>query len=215
MTHELGKRLAWGGVALYLLILVFQLYYFLFYVGFLLLPLLALLVQIGFGIPVVMVLQKKIDLPLLDYAKGLALLVSALAVSGYLGLSERAVRIADDGKSYRKAELSIREALGDVERLDLAIDLAAAKTEDEKKKVNEALAKIDKDLSEADKESYRRELAVLKEERERSEWGSDLRRIVLNRAQLDNGLVVLGAFLILLGALVLSRPENAPRSEAP
>jgi hypothetical protein len=214
MNHELGKRLVWGGVALYLLILVFQLYYFLFYVGFLLLPLLALLLQIGFGVPVVMALQKKIDLPLLDYAKGLALLVSALAVSGYLGLSERAVRIADDGKSYRKAELSIREALGEYERLDLAVDLAAAKTEDEKKKVNEALAKIEKDLSEADKESYRRELAVLKEERERSEWGSDLRRIVLNRAQLDNGLVVLGAFLILLGALVLSRPENAPRSDA-
>jgi hypothetical protein len=197
------------------LILVFQLYYFLFYVGFLLLPLLALLLQIGFGIPVVMALQKKIELPLLDYAKGLALMVSALAISGYLGLSERAVRIADDGKGYRKAELSIREALGDYERLDLAVDLAAAKTEEEKKKVNEAIAKIEKDLSEADKEGYRRELAVLKEERERSEWGSDLRRIVLNRAQLDNGLVVLGAFLILLGALVLSRPESAPRAEAP
>ncbi len=215
MNHELGKRLVWGGVALYLLILVFQLYYFLFYVGFLLLPLLALLLQIGFGIPVVMALQKKIELPLLDYAKGLALMVSALAISGYLGLSERAVRIADDGKGYRKAELSIREALGDYERLDLAVDLAAAKTEEEKKKVNEAIAKIEKDLSEADKEGYRRELAVLKEERERSEWGSDLRRIVLNRAQLDNGLVVLGAFLILLGALVLSRPESAPRAEAP
>jgi hypothetical protein len=210
MNYELGKKMAWAGVALYLVILVFQLYYFFFDVGFVLLPLIGILLQIGFGLPVVMALQKKIELPLYDYAKGLALMVSVLAVSGYLGLPEAAIRMADDGKSAQKAALAIREDLGEYEKLDLEVDLAAATTEDEKKKVREEIEKLGKSISDKDREAYQRDLAVVQAKRERDEWGREVRRIGLGRAYLDNGLIVMGAFLILLGACVMSRPEPKP-----
>lgn len=208
MNHELGQKLTWTGIVLYLAILALQLYYFFFNVGFILFPILMILAQIAMGLPVLMALQKKIEIPIYDYAKGLALMVSVLAVSGYLGLPEGALRMGDDQKSSQAAILSTRESLGEYKKLDLAVDLAAAKTDEEKKQVNEAIEKVSKDLSAADREEYQRELAVLRAKSERDEWGRDLRRTTLARAYLDNGLIVIGAFLILLGACLAQRPKE-------
>lgn len=149
----------------------------------------------------------------LNYAICFTAAVGVLAVSGNLGIPEIAAGIDRKTAKFDLAERKLREKSGEYKALKMQVDLAAAKDDEAKKKVQEKIDELRKSVSDADKEKLARSAEVLQAKESVARWGSAKRRYNLARSQPVNGLIAISAFAVLLGALGGGIGSVAPKPE--
>ena len=128
MNKGIGRILLMAGAAVYILFLVMQLLSFMDNVGFLLMPMLSIILQAALALPILGAALGVIKLPEKCYAVTLGTLAGVLAIAGYLGMPTAAERGLSESwrVSLQKSEQSISESLGRYRILNLEIDLAIA-----------------------------------------------------------------------------------------
>lgn len=172
---------------------------------------LGIAVQVLLGVPFILHLFLGAKFPAGDYARWLALLVSVLAVSGYLGVprgtyEQRILRFASQAE-----EADIADDMGALEVLELKVKLAKADSDGDKEELRKKIENVTKELSEADKKKLEQKKDVLEAEGKIEEFKAPGRAVALHGAEGRAGLIVIAAFLILAGCWMTDRQGGAPR----
>ena len=209
MPPGIGRLIALVGAALYLLVGVLAYFAFVGNVSFFTLTALGVLVQVAVGVPVLLHLLTGFALPLLDYARWMAVLVSVLALSGHLGFPENAMSMGGDAEMHLEQErASIEGKLGARRILDLQIDLAAEDDEDDRKEIEEKIDAVKEKISKEKRDDLQRDLATVEARSRLLRFDRAGDRLAMVQAERRNGLMVLGAFLILAGAWAMARDKE-------
>ncbi|MCB1282469.1 MAG: hypothetical protein KDB18_13185 [Salinibacterium sp.] len=209
MNKGMGRLLLLIGTVSYAVVSVLSLLAYVFHAEFLSLVTLGLAVQVAVALPLLAFLFQSQRMPVLPYAKWLVGLVSVLAVAGLLGVPSGSNRISFEEQNIRAAMKSLEADVGELDRLELALDLAKAEGDEDKKAVREKIKDIGKDLSDKDKESAMRERQILEAESAIANFHDAKRGMALYHAEKRNGLLILAAFLILAGAWLMEREPTA------
>lgn len=161
---------------------------------------LTIAVQVALGLPLLAMLFMGASFPALDYSKWLALLVSVLAIGGYLGIPRGAHEQSQQRLAFEAEQSSLAEDMGELEKLELELDLAKASSDGDKKELREKIGKVGDDLSKEKKEELQRDAAALSARQKIERFKGASRAAGLKAGENRNGLIILGAFLILAGA---------------
>lgn len=209
MPPGIGRLIALIGVALYLFAGVLAYFAFVGHISFFTVTALAVLIQVAIGVPVLLHLLTGFALPLLDYARWMAVLVSVLAVSGHLGFPKQVMSTGPDTElRLDRDRASVESKLGARRTLELQIDLAGEKDADDRKDIQEKIDAVKEKLSKEKKDDLQRELSVIDARDNLHRFDRAGMRLAMSQAERRNGLLVLGAFLILAGAWAMARDKE-------
>lgn len=197
------------GAIAYAALMVLQLMTQLFNVSFMSFVSLGILVQAALVLPVLGYLFTGLRIPIVEYSKWLALVIAVLAVSGNLGVVEPG-RYSGPDVAYRADRQSLEEDAGALEKLELAVDLADAEDEEDKKEIRKKIKAIDDDLNAKEKKEINRKKEVLKAEKAVADFKApgQIENVVdaANRA----ALIIISAMLILAGAVYEKHEDQKP-----
>lgn len=199
-----------GGVA-YVALMALQLMTQLFSVSFFSFASIAVAVQVAIGLPVLGYLFAGMKIPIVDYAKWLVLVVSVLAVSGTLGVGRRPM---SHDSAFRAEQQSLREDAGELEKLELAVDLAEADDDDERKEIQAKIKKVDDEISADEKKKLRQKADVLKAENAVADFKRASADAAITAAADRHALIVLAVMLVLAGAIYEQHEGPAGKSES-
>ncbi|MCB9833311.1 MAG: hypothetical protein H6807_12635 [Planctomycetes bacterium] len=209
MNRGLGRLVLLIGTIAYAVVGVLALLSYMDNVAFLSLATLGIVVQVALALPLIAFLFGGQKMPVLPYAKWLALLVGLLAVAGMLGVPRGSHQDDDLRMSIERRKTSIRDDLGARDGLKLKRELAAA-DKDEEKEVQKKIDDLAKELSDKEKEELNKELKVLDAEADLLRFDEVGRVSDLLAAERRNVLMVIAAFVILAGAWLMDREGPAP-----
>ncbi|MEM6551878.1 MAG: hypothetical protein AAF750_07100 [Planctomycetota bacterium] len=225
-----NKLLLLIGSVAYIALLALQWLTYTSNVEFSILMSIALIVQALAGVPVVLYALGLFPVPIAAYSKALFALVAVLAVSGMVGVPQGAISMADarsDAITLKMTELT-NELSNKEEVLDESLEIAEEHGDkdatDFAKEMQEATKK-EKKPADFDKDD-RKELRVLAAEKAIAEFNETGNRMRLVNSMPRNLLIVLAAFIILLGGHASAdvfdalpkpepKPKPAPAAEPP
>lgn len=196
-----NKTLLLGGATLYIVMLLLSLVAYLSNVGFMFWGVILMVAQLLLAAPVLLHAVSGNKFPVQVYCMALFALVSVGSISGWLGLPRSAGSLAElDSLRLTAKQEALERKSGELDRLRLQVQIAAEEDEAKVKTLEQEFREVGKDLSEKQKEEIERRARVIRAEKAVARFGDAGRSLKIRERTPYQGLIVIGAMLMLVGA---------------